>query len=187
MSDGPGPGQLFATGVLLLLVLLGVLGMRRGWRRRAQRQQTLPAPGLPPADLAGHAPVATLQGLYVGSATAEDWLDRVVAHGLGTRAQADLAVHTAGVLLERDGSSPLWIPVEDLRQVRFDSGLAGKVVEQGGLLVLRWRLGEVEVDSGVRPRVAAEADAVQLAVQSMLDTRVDAVEQPAPTDEGGRP
>jgi hypothetical protein len=155
------------TAVLLLLgvVALGWAGMAWGWRRRAGAQRAIPKPASPPA--ATGEPLAVAEGLYVGSVMAGRWLDRVVPHGLGARSNADLAVYPTGLLLERDGADAVWVPREDLLAVRRDTGLAGKVTETGGLVVWTWQLGPVSLDSGLRPRYAADSSALVQAVETL--------------------
>lgn len=153
--------------VVLLVAVVGLAwaGMAWGWRRRAGRQASLGEPAEPPADPGRR--IASAEGLYVGSVVAGDWLDRVVPYGLGARANADLVVHENGVLLERDGSSAIWTPRGDLRAVRRDTGLAGKVTETGGLVVWTWRLGDAVLESGLRPRYAAQAEPLRSALESL--------------------
>ena len=136
---------------------LCVAGMWLGWRNRGRRQAYLPAPPLPPVELpAPLLPPAT--GVYVGTTTAGNWQDRIVAGGLGHRAATEIRLYDNGVLMDRAGGRPLWIPAGALTDARADRALAGKVMgtamgsENGtaGLLVFRWRLGEHDVESGVR-------------------------------------
>jgi hypothetical protein len=130
------------------VVLLALVGMWLGWRSRAKRQSFLPAlPGLPD-DLG--APTMTSTGLYVGTTFAGSWQDRVVHDGLGARAYGSATLYPAGLLIERDGAEPVFVPRADLLGVRLAPGLAGKVMGDGGLLVARWRLGESELDTGFR-------------------------------------
>jgi hypothetical protein len=43
------------------------------------------------------------------------------------------------------------IPAADLLGVRRDRGIAQKVREPDGIVVISWRLGAVELDTGIRP------------------------------------
>jgi hypothetical protein len=135
-------------GCVVLFVLV-LLGMRLGWRNRARRQAALPPLPPLPGSL-GSELVTPLTGLYVGSTTATRWQDRIVAHGLGERADCTARLGTAGVLIERQGSAPVFIPDEALLDARLEPALAGKVVGRGGLLVLRWQHGEGLLDTGLR-------------------------------------
>lgn len=152
--SGESQRRLLAVA-LLALVLLGVgLAMTRGWRARITRQSSIPAPQSPPAGLG--EPTLTVDGTYVCTTLAGNWLDRVAAHGLGLRAAAVLAVHPTGLLLSRDGADPVWISAADVTGVGESAGMAGKVPARPELLVVRWRCGDTELDTGLRP--AARAD-----------------------------
>jgi hypothetical protein len=132
----------------VVLVLLALVGMRIGWRNRLARQADLPTLPSVPADL-GPALLSN-PGLYVGSTFAASWQDRVLHGGLGDRADAVASLHGAGLLIERQGSAPVFVPRSAWVEARLAPGLAGKVVGEGGLLVLRWRLGPAQVDTGFR-------------------------------------
>ncbi|MEO6879838.1 MAG: transporter [Mycobacteriaceae bacterium] len=138
-----------SLAALVVFVLL-VVGAWRGWQHRAQRQAVVtgafpPAPGDP-----GAAQLGPTTGLYVGSTIAGDWQDRVTVGDIGFRATGALTLHADGVLLARDGASSIWIPRPALVGLRTDAKLAGKVTARGGLLVFRWRVGDVVVDTGFR-------------------------------------
>jgi hypothetical protein len=136
--------------VLLCLVLLALslLGMRRGWRNRLERQAALPPLPEVPADLG--EPRLRSTGLYVGSTFGASWQDRVIHDGLGLRADTTASLHDAGLLLDREGAPPIFLPFAAVVAARLAPGLAGKVMGAGGLLVIRWRLGPAEIDSGFR-------------------------------------
>jgi len=141
------------TRVLLVLacvalVLLAVWGMRVGWRHRGERQADLPE--LPTVPELGEPRLAPAAGLYVGTTFAASWQDRVVRHGLGSRAAATVALYPEGVLVDRVGAVPVFIPTASGVDVRLAPGLAGKVGGEGGLLVVRWGHGTAEVDTGFR-------------------------------------
>lgn len=143
----------------VVAVLIGVVirRMMRGWKRRSRLQEaaigTLPAV---PVEL-GAVVVGQSRGLYVGSTIAPNWLDRVSVGDLGYRYKAVLTRYPAGILLERCGTSPIWIPGDSITAIRVEPGLAGKVLPEvkadnpGGILVIRWRLPSgTEIDSGFR-------------------------------------
>ena len=132
----------------LVLVVLVALAMRWGWRSRMRRQSVLPDLPIVPVDL-GPATL-TMDGLYVGSTFADSWQDRVVHEGLGVRADARATLYDGGVLIDRQGSSPIFLPAETWDGARLAPGLAGKVMGAGGLFVVRWHLGESLIDTGMR-------------------------------------
>jgi hypothetical protein len=132
----------------LLLVALALIGMRVGWRNRMARQRDLCSLPVPPAELGEE--VLRSSGLYVGTTFAGSWQDRVLHEKLGERAKADAVLHDAGLVIDRDGSDAIFVPAPDWVNARLAPALAGKVMGEGGLLVLRWRLGEAELDTGFR-------------------------------------
>ncbi|MFC9931073.1 hypothetical protein [Streptomyces sp. NPDC127190] len=139
---------------LLLFVALVYWLMREGWKWRGTLQGDLPAlPGAPqqtgPAKL-------KLSGRYHGSTTAGQWLDRIVAHGLGTRSRVELTLTDQGLEVERPGATDFFVPTAALRGARLDKGIAGKVLTEGGLLVVTWAHGDKLIDSGFRSDHAAE-------------------------------
>jgi hypothetical protein len=146
------------TRLLLVLaciafLLLMLLGMWWGWRNRARRQAGLPAlPAVPAAP--GDELAPPLDGVYVGTTFASSWQDRVVHGGLGLQANATATLHAAGVLIEREGADAIFVPREAITGARLAPGLAGRVVGEGGLLVIGWRLGSgehgAELDTGLR-------------------------------------
>jgi hypothetical protein len=136
------------TIAVLVAFALAVAGLGLGWRRRARRQSDLGPLPLVPAEC--DEPLAAVSGLYVGTTYATSWQDRVVHAGLGRRADCELSLHRQGVLIERRGDDPVFIPSADIVGARLEPGLAGKVMGAGGVLVVRWRLGETELDTGVR-------------------------------------
>ncbi|MDH6124880.1 hypothetical protein [Kitasatospora sp. GP82] len=141
------PGYIgWAVGLLIVIALVYWL-MRQGWNwRRTLQSELPPLPAVP--EKAGPALCET-SGRYHGTTTAGNWLDRVVAHGLGTRSLAELTLTEHGLLVRRPGDVDLWIPAEQLTGARTDSGIAGKVVPSG-LLVVTWTHQGTALDSGFR-------------------------------------
>ncbi|WP_442785646.1 PH-like domain-containing protein [Actinacidiphila sp. DG2A-62] len=160
---------------LLLFVALVYWLMRQGWQWRRTLQGGLPELPQAPDRTAGAAdgdgdpdpdaaaatgldgePPLTMEGRYHGSTTAEQWLDRIVAHGLGVRSKAALTLTDDGLRVERTGAPGFFIPAAALRGARLDRAIAGKVLPEGGLLVVTWEHGGTLIDSGFRSDHAAE-------------------------------
>lgn len=148
----------------LIAVVLLMIGL--GWRNRLRRQSDVEQLPAVPQELS--LPLAAADGQYVATTTAGDWLDRIAVHGLGIRTDAELTVHPEGVLFERSGAGPLFIPANRVTGVRQDSGMAGKFVEKDGLLVVSWTLGGRELDTGFRTRRADDKPAVLEAFQELI-------------------
>ena len=139
----------------LVVVLIGLVirRMLRGWKHRAQRQADLIGDLPPVPETLQPAVTAPTRGLYLGATIAPDWLERVNVGDLGYRSKAVLTRYPEGILLERSGTGPIWMPAEAISGVRTERGLAGKVLPggDGGILVIRWRLPSgTEIDTGFR-------------------------------------
>jgi hypothetical protein len=136
--------------IVLALFALCAAGMWWGWRNRARRQaETLPALPSAPADLGPELlPEAT--GVYVSTTTDASWQDRVAVGDVGFRSEATLHLHDNGLLIDRVGASPVWIPRAAVRDARVGQGLAGKVMFGDGLLIVRWQVEDQLLDSGFR-------------------------------------
>ena len=160
------PQRLALTAVMVAVVALAVYGMWRGWRHRAARQADVPELPTVPDD---PGPVlASCEGRYVGTVRSGDWLDRIVARGLGAPGRSLVAVTATGVLLDRDGAPAIFIPAAALTAVTSGKGLAGDVVERDGLAILSWRLGGVALDTAFRADRATDQLAVMAAATTLV-------------------
>ncbi|MEU9330227.1 hypothetical protein AB0D91_41730 [Streptomyces canus] len=152
---------------LALFVALVYWLMREGWKWRGTLQGDLPELPTAPDD-PGPARLG-MSGRYHGSTTAGQWLDRIVAHGLGTRSRVELTLTDAGLDVVRPGATDFFIPREALREAVLGKGIAGKVLTEGGLLVVTWAHGERLIDSGFRSDHAAEHTDWADAINSMIN------------------
>lgn len=147
-------GSLIFAGVLVVVigVLIGL--MMRGWRHRGQLQAALigTLPAVP--DTVGPPTVAPTRGLYIGCTLAPKWNDRVVVGDLGYRTKAVLTRYPEGIMLQRSGARPIWIPADAIIAVRAERGIAGRTIPartHDGVLAIRWRLPSgTEIDTGFR-------------------------------------
>ena len=163
---------LLTLGTLLFAALVAAL-MLRGWRRRQRRQSDLPTPPLVLAEL-GALVVGAVPGLFVGTTSETDWLDRIAVHGLSALSAGELTVHEAGVLVEREGADDLFLPYDVVLAAAPGDALAGRVVGRDGMLLLTWRLGERRLVSGFRAEDHAAHGRVAAAVTGRLPVREDA-------------
>jgi hypothetical protein len=165
MTDAP----MWLPVVLLFgLLLVAYLAMWRGWRRRAHKHALPPlvevTPDPAPARLAADA-------VYFGTTVSGDWLDRVVAQGLGARSRCRLILSAQGLDVLRPGG-PFRIPAEALRGARHDRGIAGKVVPPHGVLVVMWQHGDYLLDTGFRLARPDASEAVEAGAASRSGTSV---------------
>jgi hypothetical protein len=170
----------WVVGLLLFIAFVYWL-MRQGWKWRGSLQSDLPE--LPQAPRAPGEATLRLSGRYHGSTTAGQWLDRIVAHGLGVRSRVELTLTDAGVDVVRPGATDFFVPAGQLRAARLDKGIAGKVLAEGGLLILTWQHGDRLLDSGFRSDRAAEhtawVDAVNLMNQAATANDAPTTDAPA--------
>lgn len=157
----------WVVGLALFVALVYWL-MREGWKWRGTLQGDLPE--LPSAPDDPSPARLSMSGRYHGSTTAGQWLDRIVAHGLGTRSRVELTLTDAGLDVVRPGAADFFVPAGQLREARLDKGIAGKVLTEGGLLVVTWAHGDRLIDSGFRSDHAAEHNEWVDVINSMINT-----------------
>jgi hypothetical protein len=151
MNTGTLVGSLIMAAVLAVLIAYLTRQMMRGWLHRAQRQAQLIGTLPPLPDTVGQALIPATKGLYVGSTLAPSWLDRIAAGELGYRAKAVLTRYPEGIMLQRNGAGPIWIPDDAITAIRTERGIAGKAMTHEGILAIRWRLPSgTEIDTGFR-------------------------------------
>lgn len=155
---------LLTLGTFALAAAVYLL-MLKGWRSRQRRQADVPPPPVATGD--AEVLVPAVPGLYVGTTSASDWLDRIAVHHLADRAKADLVVARDGVHVHRAGLPELFVPLTDLESVTVEQALAGKVVS-GGMLVLTWRLGARLVSTAFRADDRAAHVALRDALSALL-------------------
>ena len=152
-------GSLIFAVVLAMLIAFVISMMIRGWRRRGERQAKLigTLPAVP--DTVGEPTVAPTRGVYLGCALTPNWNDRVAVGDLGYRSKAVLTRYPEGIMVQRSGASPIWIPQESIAAIRTERGMVGKVGARNGILAIRWRLPSgTEIDTGFRGNDRSEYD-----------------------------
>lgn len=158
---------------LLAAVAVALLvAMALGWSRRGRRTSAV-VPVLPGRPAALGALRLSVPATYVSTTLGGDWLERVVAHGLGTRSRAVVEVHDAGVVITRTGAPEVVVPADALRAAERAPGMAGKYVGGDGLVVLRWEVpgadGEtVPLATGLRTDHSADRPRLVEALQALL-------------------
>jgi hypothetical protein len=142
---------LIIAALLAVMVAFFIRQMLRGWLHRAQRQAEMIGALPPLPDTVGSAIVPATKGLYVGSTIAPSWQDRIAVGDLGFRSKAVLTRYPEGIMLQRTGTGPIWIPEESITAIRTERGIAGKALTHDGILAIRWRLPSgTEIDTGFR-------------------------------------
>lgn len=107
-------------------------------------------------------------GYYVATTFADRPLDRVSAHGLGFAGKAMVEVSSAGVEVFRTGEQSFRIPKSALVDIARTSVVIDKAVEKDGILSLRWKLGQAELESHFRFPNSTERNQVARTVANLL-------------------
>lgn len=157
------------TGIILVLILLGIF---IGRRNRTKRQHYVPTPPEVPAALLQQQPTIAVDGTYISTVLGQELLERVTAHRLGNRSQTRIEVHDAsGVVLLREGEPNLYIPATDITGVATVSGIAGKFVEKDGILAITWQLADLEVTTGLRTASITDHQHLHTALDTLTNGR----------------
>ncbi|MFB7917011.1 hypothetical protein [Streptomyces sp. NPDC056061] len=159
----------WVVGLIVFIAFVYWL-MRQGWKWRGSLQSDLPELASTPDGFADDGKLLTLTGRYHASTTAGQWLDRIVAHGLGTRSRVELTLTERGLDVVRPGAADFFVPAAALRGARLDKGIAGKVLPEGGLLIITWAHGDKLIDSGFRSDRSAEHPAWVEAIEQLTST-----------------
>lgn len=132
---------LISLGLFSLLALFAIVN----WRRRVAVQAAqLEVPrGVETSEVGRNC-------FYVATTYSDRPLDRVIAHGLAHRGRANLTVTQSGLEVSRTGESSFLIPRADLLKVSTGSAVIDRAVENEGLVVIKWMLGKVELETHFR-------------------------------------
>ena len=132
---------LIALGLFSIFAIIALIT----WRRRMSAQALLLE-----VPVGIESSFAATNCFYVATTFSERPLERVIAHGLAHRGHARLAVTGSGVEVSRVGEFGFLIPTADLIEVSLGSAVIDRAVEKEGLVVIKWRLGAVELQTHFR-------------------------------------
>lgn len=153
---------LIALGLFSLLAIIALIT----WRRRMAAQAF--SLEMPTGIESSPAPSNCF---YVATTFSERPLERVIAHGLAHRGHARLAVVGSGVEVSRVGEFSFLIPTADLIELSLGSAVIDRAVEKEGLVVIKWRLGTVELQTHFRFVDSALRSATIEALRPLVGTR----------------
>jgi hypothetical protein len=138
--------ELYQVGLAFISLLLGlIIWAAVTWNKRSKVQDhQLATPTYTEFSSQGSV------GFYVATTFADRPLDRVSAHGLGFAGRANVEVSEQGVQVSRIGERSFLIEKESLIDLSRTAGVIDKVVEKDGLLSMRWKLGDTELESHFR-------------------------------------
>ncbi len=136
------------AGSMMIALMAVSLGLALwGWRRRVGRYQGEVAALV--RDVPASEPMFVINALYVATTEAGEPLERVAAGPLSYRARARLAVHPEGLVVRIPGEDAVVFPAHGL-QAGTATWTIDRVVEEGGLVMVRWSLSGRDVDSYFR-------------------------------------
>jgi len=162
---------IFTVTLAVILIALILLGIYVGRRNRTKRQQYLATPTEVPVELLERQPVVAIEATYVSTVLGDQLLERVTAHRLGNRSQAQIEVHPEGVVLLRVGEPNFFIPAPQLTGVTTVSGIAGKFVEKDGILAISWTLDDTAVTTGLRTETVSDQQTLRTALNTLTNGR----------------
>jgi hypothetical protein len=152
--------------VLAAVTIAVLLLMWWGWRGRAGRWAAT-VTALPQAP-AGRTPsYGPVEATYLATTPVGQRLERVPVPGLRVRTPAVVEVDPSGVLVHA-GSGDLYLPAPVLVGAGPGSGIAGTAVGRGALVLIRWRAGDEELQTGLLPRHDADRAALSAAVNALV-------------------
>jgi len=149
--------------LVFLVLLLGLAAL--GWFTRTRRQAGIVPPQRPPASLG--VVLGEFPGFYVATTIADDRFNRVAVHGLGFRAKSTVVVAETGVVVPIAGQKDIFIPKGDITEAARATWTIDRVVENDGLTMIAWQLGETNVESYFR---AENSEAFLAAVSTLAPT-----------------
>ena len=132
---------LIALGLFSLFAITALIT----WRRRMAVQALLLE-----VPVGIESSFAATNCFYVATTFSERPLERVITHGLAHRGHARLAVTGSGVEVSRVGEFGFLIPTADVIEVSLGSAVIDRAVEKEGLVVIKWRLGAVNLQTHFR-------------------------------------
>ena len=176
MQETDWLARVLLTAAVIAAVIACLMLMRLGWVRRGRRQAGVAA--LPEFRVVPESTdprdVTNVEARYLGANREGDWLDRVVAHGMGVPSPARITVRVSsagasrGVWITRHGAPDIFVVSHDVVGVRHDRAAAGRAYGDGGVLLITWRHGDDLIDLGLRVREAECAERVRAAVSSVI-------------------
>ena len=165
--------------IMVAVAIVFIALMAWGWRGRQKRSaaQVGALPTIPSSGL-GEQLHQTVGGVYVSSTTHGDWLDRIAAQDLGYRSNANVTVHSAGVVIERAGATNIFIPSGNVIKASATNGIAGKFMGRNSLALVEWRAPsptgtDALIDSGFKPDHDNQLSGLIEAINSLVPTGHD--------------
>ncbi|KRC51197.1 hypothetical protein ASE16_09760 [Leifsonia sp. Root227] len=164
--------KLVPTLVVAAVLVVALLLIVWGWRRRVRRDRPAGGGYAARTDARGEAPaqpIATAESFYVATTKGGEHLERLALPGLSFRGKATVSVAADGVTIAVTGEQPVYIPVSAISGLGAATTAIDRVVEKDGLLRLSWTTsGGAAADSFFRVVDPADRAPIVGAVESIL-------------------
>ena len=158
------------AGLIMLGAMVLALGLAFwGWRHKRNRYSHLIG-SIQTALPSGEA-LTRVRALYVATTLADEPLERVAIGPLAYRAKAQLSLYREGLVVSIPGENAFLIPAASGVEAGRATWTIDRVVEPGGLVLIRWKLGETSVDSYFR-LVDSDMDCLLSMVNGLQKGRV---------------
>lgn len=136
--------EVIGTVLVSLVFLIAGYIFLRVQKRRSSQESTMVKPlDAKDGDL-------VFPCMYVATVFASRPLERVWAFGLGIRGKAEIRSLPDGLSIYRQGETSFFVPFESLPAVERASATIDRGVERGGLIQIRWWLGNQELITSLR-------------------------------------
>lgn len=144
----PARYPIMAVLITALIVFL-IVAAFRAWRSRSEAQQAqFSAPLEWLEHPTGSRQWANLQ--YVATSVRNEPLNRVTAHGLGSRGFGKITASADGILIERTGERAIGIPFAQFDGVSRSSAAIDRAVEKDGLIQIDWHQDSFALSTYIR-------------------------------------
>jgi hypothetical protein len=160
--------SVIATLIVAVVLVAALALMLRSWRRRKRAQSEIAVPSAVPTDF---IELVRAETLYLATTPDGSPFERIAVRGLGFRARFDAIVADSGIILPIPGETAVFIPASAIREISTASWTIDRGIEPNGLTVIRWTLGDTQLDSYFRfeePAIFTSA-AQQLTAQTGSD------------------
>lgn len=139
--------EVIGVAMLSLVPIFGVIAFLAVRRKASIQAGQL---GAAPQSPRENASIKTFDCLfYVATTFSDRPLERLWAHGLGSRGYASVRIHEDGVSIIRQGERSFFLPWQGL-DVSTSRATIDRGTESNGLIQLHWRLGGVHLTTSIR-------------------------------------
>jgi len=167
--------KVLPTIVVAAVLVLAIVAMYAGWRRRARRDAAAGGGYDVPAAQSTAPVLAEAETFYVASTRRGNHLERLALPGLTFRGRARLTVTDEGVTIAIHGEQPVFVPRDAVSAIGAATTAIDRAVEKDGLLRISWTTsGGVAADSFLRVVDPADRAPVIGAVESLLPAHTQA-------------